>query len=145
MIYFSMKELLWKQIIKKKKKPFFFGMLKNNHRLKTRFNKKKKVKCSMENERGMWKLTETMATCCYVSPCFRHHCGDNASVHCLDNLTWFCTSFHGMSGQQDHCLLQLAVILHTPRGTEYFYPQHHTVKDFGTEGFCFFCRMFTIS
>lgn len=22
----------------------------------------------MENERGMWKLTETMATCCYVFP-----------------------------------------------------------------------------
>lgn len=41
MIYFSMKELLWKQIIKKKKKTFFFGMLKNDHRLKTRFNKKK--------------------------------------------------------------------------------------------------------
>lgn len=27
---------------KKEKKTFFFGMLKNNHRLKTRFNKKKR-------------------------------------------------------------------------------------------------------
>lgn len=70
--------------------------------------------------------------------------GDNASVHCLDNWTWFCTSSHGMSGQRDHCLLHLAVMLHTPCRTEYFYPQHHTVKDFGTEG-VFFCRMFTIS
>lgn len=144
MIYFSMKELLWKQIIKKKKKLFSLECWKTTIDWRLDLTKKK-VKCSMENERGMWKLTETMATCCYVSPCFRHHCGDNASVHCLDNLTWFCTSFHGMSGQHDHCLLQLAVILHTPRGTEYFYPQHHTVKDFGTEGFCFFCRMFTIS
>lgn len=130
---------------KKEKKTFFFGMLKNNHRLKTRFNKKKrssvpwKMSKECENWQRLWQPVVTF------SPCFRHHCGDNASVHCLDNLTWFCTSFHGMSGQHDHCLLQLAVILHTPRGTEYFYPQHHTVKDFGTEGFCFFCRMFTIS
>lgn len=35
---------------KKEKKIFFFGMLKNNYRLKIRFNKKKKVKCFMENE-----------------------------------------------------------------------------------------------
>lgn len=130
---------------KKEKKTFFFGMLKNNHRLKTRFNKKKRssVPWKMSKECENWqRLWQPVVKFPLVSDITG---GDNASVHCLDNLTWFCTSFHGMSGQHDHCLLQLAVILHTPRGTEYFYPQHHTVKDFGTEGFCFFCRMFTIS
>lgn len=130
---------------KKEKKTFFFGMLKNNHRLKTRFNKKKRssVPWKMSEECENWqRLWQPVIMFPPVSGIIG---GDNASVHCLDNLTWFCTSFHGMSGQHDHCLLQLAVILHTPRGTEYFYPQHHTVKDFGTEGFCFFCRMFTIS
>lgn len=145
MIYFSMKELLWKQIIKKKKKLFSLECWKTTIDWRLDLTKKKgqvfhgKWARNVKTDRDYGNLLLRF------SPCFRHHCGDNASVHCLDNLTWFCTSFHGMSGQHDHCLLQLAVILHTPRGTEYFYPQHHTVKDFGTEGFCFFCRMFTIS
>lgn len=62
-------------------------MLKNNHRLKTRFNKQKK-RSSVPWEARNVKTDRDYGNLLLSFPLFRAPLGgDNAFVHCLDNLT----------------------------------------------------------